>query len=201
MVHLFVKLLLHILWVICSQHMYQLICVVYRQAKLLRSFSPLLTCCSSPGWPAGSQVRQSTIRFTGGIRMLLLPIATVCWGHDVWFGQDFSHWPVHMPLLLTQCQHHNVTMTLVCGSLLKIKIGSWLAIRNIITEYHWLPHWKYTVNLSYQIGICSVTWWNESENDQSLTIIWALWMNIGCTPIRAQMVIVTFGRSFELNTL
>ena len=26
----------------------------------------------------------------------------------------------------------------------------------IIIDYHWLPHWKCTVNLSYQIGICSI---------------------------------------------
>ena len=33
-------------------------------------------------------------------------------------------------------------------------VGSWSVIylnSNIIIDYHWLPHWKCTVNLSYQI--------------------------------------------------
>ena len=35
---------------------------------------------------------------------------------------------------------------------------SFIQNRNIIIDYHWLPHWKCTVNLSYQIGSDTLKW-------------------------------------------
>ena len=37
-------------------------------------------------------------------------------------------------------------------TMLKIMVGHSFKIG----DYHWLPRWKSTVNLSYQIGLCSV---------------------------------------------
>ena len=47
---------------------------------------------------------------------------------------------------------------------IKIKLLSHLL--ETVTDCQWLPHWKYTVNLSYQIGLCSasVIYWNGSDS-------------------------------------
>ena len=62
--------------------------------------------------------------------------------------------------LSKKCPECRVSCYLRKFPVLKIRVRSWWwgegsFIQNGI-YYHWLPHWKCTVNLSCQIGLCSV---------------------------------------------
>ena len=110
--------------------------------------------------------RCAFVRIVTCVAIVIVPY------NDYYLGDVLIEWCYwkkkikFLPTILVCIMCHVFVRTCVCYNLLYTGeilncntckyVYACIQNRNIIIDYHWLPHWRCTVNLSYQIGIFSV---------------------------------------------